>query len=116
MDVLTKAQEESAFWRPTKPFLAQDNGMSLFPISVEVANSILRSCELYDGKELYNTFGSRNIGLFRRYWQWLRARAVRLKEADSATVVGWHSEHVNETFCWIETHLDTQSKIRPFNS
>jgi SpoVK/Ycf46/Vps4 family AAA+-type ATPase len=97
MDVLTKAQEESAFWRPTKPFLAQDNGMSLFPISVEVANSILRSCELYDGKELYNTFGSRNIGLFRRYWQWLRARAVRLKEADSATVVGWHSEHVNET-------------------
>ena len=103
MDVLAKAQEESAFWRPTRPFIAQDNGMSLFPISVEVANSILRSCEIHDGDELYDTFGSRNIGLFRRYWQWLRARAVRLKplgnpsEANPTAILGWHSEHVNET-------------------
>ena len=103
IEVLTKAQHESAFWRPTKPFLAQDNGMSLFPISVEVANSILRSCEIYDEQKIYDTFGSQNIGLFGRYWQWLRARAVRFKvprrpgETNDRTILGWHSEHVNET-------------------
>jgi hypothetical protein len=100
MHVLTEAQEKSAFWRPTKPFLAQDNGMSLFPISVEVANSLLRSCDLFDGKKIVDTFGSKNIGLFRRYWQWLRARALRFKRdgyADADITLGWHSENVNET-------------------
>lgn len=97
LEVLTKAQQESAFWRPNKPFMATDKGFTLFPVSVEVANSLLRSCELYDGSRLHDTFGSMSLGLFRRYWQWLRARTVRFRGPDNFNYVGWHSEHINET-------------------
>ncbi|WP_202879922.1 ATP-binding protein [Sinorhizobium meliloti] len=96
VDVLARAQEESAFWRPVKPFMADETGFSLFPVSVEVANSLLRSCELYDGDALHDTFGSASIPLFRRYWQWLRARTVQFQHG-GIEYVGWHSEHINET-------------------
>ncbi|KQU64844.1 hypothetical protein ASC75_12575 [Aminobacter sp. DSM 101952] len=98
LEVLESAQKHSAFWRPTKPFLATARGMTLFPVSVEVANSILRSCELFDGSALRNTVGSANVGLFRRYWQWLNARKVTFQAtSDGATgYVGWDSEHVNQ--------------------
>src|SRR5262249_170446 len=94
LEVMSTAQAENAFWRPTKPFMAKRTGMSLFPISVEAANSLLRACELYDGRRLHDTFGSANLHLFRRYWQWLRARQVRF-DYGGESVVGWHSEHVN---------------------
>ncbi|TPM94438.1 AAA family ATPase [Mesorhizobium sp. B2-1-3A] len=96
LEVLAKAQEQSAFWRPVKPFMANSKGFSLFPVSVEVANSLLRSCELYDGANLHETFGSMSIHLLRRYWQWLRARIVRFHK-DGKEYIGWHSEHINET-------------------
>ena len=103
MEVLTQAQTENAYWRPTRPFLSDERGMVLFPVSVEVANSLMRSCELFDEKRLYDTFVSASIGLFRRYSIWLRARTVRfhtkVKTNGSNTrtaFVGWHSEHVNE--------------------
>lgn len=96
IDVLASAQNESAFWRPTKPFMATEKGMSLFPVSVEVANSLLRACELFDGLELYDTFGSASLEMFRRYWQWLRARTVTFP-FDNRKVLGWHSEHVNQS-------------------
>lgn len=97
LDVLAKAQQESAFWRPNKPFMATSKGFALFPVSVEVANSLLRSCEIYDGAQLHDTFGSASLPLFRRYWQWLRARTIRFRATNNTDWVGWHSEHVNET-------------------
>ncbi|MER9851850.1 ATP-binding protein [Mesorhizobium sp. M0106] len=100
LEVLTGAQKNSAFWRPTKPFLATDRGLTLFPVSVEVANSLLRSCETFDGKSLRNTVGSANISLFRRYFQWLNARkitfAAKGKAGTEEVFVGWDSEHVNQ--------------------
>lgn len=97
IEVLAKAQQESAFWRPNKPFLATRKGLALFPVSVEVANSLLRSCEIYDGARLHDTFGSASLALFRRYWQWLRARTIRFRKTSGDELVGWHSEHINET-------------------
>lgn len=95
LDVLSKEQEQNAFWRPSKPFLATSKGMSLFPVSIEVANSLLRSCEIFDGSELHETFGSASLRLLRRYSQWLRARRVTF-DYDGYRVVGWNSEHVND--------------------
>lgn len=94
VDVLAKAQQESASWRPVKPLLTTRRGLVLFPVSVEVANSLLRSCVIMDGDRLHDTFSSKCLPLFRRYWQWLRARKVAFI-AGSSNVVGWHSEHVN---------------------
>ncbi len=93
--VLRDAQVQSAFWRPVKPFLATDKGMSLFPVSVEVANSLIRCCEMFDGTNLRNTLDSEVVPLLRRYFRWTQARTVRF-QTDQGGIVGWHSEHVND--------------------
>lgn len=104
--VLSDAQRENAYWRPVKPFLVHQVGLVLFPVSVEIANSLIRSCEIFDGDELRDTYASKAVAMLRRYFQWLRARAVRLRRpgTDAGTgtekkepyeAVGWHSEHVN---------------------
>ncbi|WP_250478579.1 MULTISPECIES: ATP-binding protein [unclassified Caballeronia] len=95
LSVLSEAQKQSPYWRPVKPFLTTPKGYALFPVSVEIANSLMRACAIVDGDSLQDTYGSRCVGLLRRYWQWLRARAVRLQRPDGLRV-GWHSEHVND--------------------
>lgn len=93
--VLRDAQLQSAFWRPVKPFLATDKGMALFPVSVEVANSVARSAEIFDETRLRNTLNSLTVPLLRRYLKWTQARLVRF-QSDELRIVGWHSEHVND--------------------
>jgi len=95
ISVLSEVQKQSPYWRPVKPFLTTQKGYALFPVSVEIANSLMRACALLDGDSLQDTYGSRCVGLLRRYWQWLRARAVRLQR-EGGVRVGWHSEHVND--------------------
>jgi len=84
--------------------------MSQFPISVEVANSLLRVCEIFDGVELHETFGSASVRLFQRYWEWLRARAVTFTDGGQERI-GWHSEHVNRPN---EIHVWETSQVLEF--
>lgn len=93
--VLTAEQETSAYWRPNRPFISRPTGEIFLPLSVEGANSLLRSIEILDGKKLYGTFAARAVPMFRRFWQWLRARKLEIN-ALGTTCVGWHSEHINE--------------------
>jgi hypothetical protein len=95
LDVLAANQETSAYWRPTRPFKAEDTGEVMLPLSVEGANSLLRSVEIMDGRKLYGTFAATAVPMFRRFWQWLRARKVEFTFQKLACV-GWHSEHINE--------------------
>lgn len=112
VEVLTLVQHENAYWRPVKPYLATSQGLVLFPVSIEVANSLLRACAIFDKNRLHDTYGSKSILLLRRYWQWLRARAVRLTSNDNEPeLVGWHSEHVNET---TTIHLWETSQVIEF--
>jgi hypothetical protein len=97
--VLEAAQSQNAYWRPVKPYMSTNKGLVLFPVSIEVANCLLRCCQIFDKEKLHDTFGSRAIKLLRRYLQWLKARAVRftdVKEPGGDDLVGWHSEHVND--------------------
>ncbi|ACC74067.1 ATP-binding protein [Paraburkholderia phymatum] len=110
LSVLSDAQKESPYWRPVKPFLTTEKGYALFPVSVEIANSLMRACAIFDEDSLQDTYGSRCVGLLRRYWQWLRVRAVRI-QPDSAERVGWHSEHVNEPAV---IHLWETSQVMEF--
>ncbi len=112
LEVLSLAQNNSAFWRPVKPYLTTPQGMALFPVSVEVANSLMRSCALADGGKIHDTYASKSIQLLRRYWQWLRARAVTKPSTQSkGTYTGWHSEHINQN----ETiHLWETSQVADF--
>jgi hypothetical protein len=72
--VLGSEQETSAYWRPNRPFISRRTGEIILPLSVEGANSLLRSVEIMDGTKLYGTFTASTAPLFRRFWQWLRAR------------------------------------------
>ena len=96
--VLAEKQETSAYWRPNRPFIAKRTGEIMLPLSVEGANSLLRSVEIMDGIKIYETFAAKAVPMFRRFWQWLRARLVELKIPNQEEAVkGWASEHINST-------------------
>jgi len=63
-----------------------------------------------DGKKLYGTFAAKAVPMFRRFWQWLRARKVEIN-ALGTTCVGWHSEHINEAGV---IHLWVTSQVAEF--
>ncbi|TPI41930.1 AAA family ATPase [Mesorhizobium sp. B3-1-9] len=92
LEVLEQAQQTSAHWRPSKPFLRTERGLVLFPISVEAANSLLWCCESLDDERFHGR-SERYVLLFRRFWNWLAARRVSLPSA-TQRVSGWHSDHV----------------------
>jgi ATPase family associated with various cellular activities (AAA) len=104
--VLAESQQRTPYWRPVKPFISHVQGAALLPLSVEVANSLIRSCVLLDtGDGRPNRF-SRHVGLFKRYSDWLLSRIVRGKAirpnpksaklpAEEVQFTGWHSEHVD---------------------
>ena len=96
LEVLEQAQQTSAHWRPSKPFLRTEKGFALFPVSVEAANSLLWCCERLDKDERFHSRSERYIALFRRFWNWLGARRVTvpLSEETPQRISGWHSDHV----------------------
>lgn len=90
LEVLAQAQNTSACWRPNKPFIASSTGAIMLPISVEGANSLMRSAAMMDKNRQYDTFTAKTLPLIQRFWHWLQASSVRFDEC-----LGWHSEHVN---------------------
>lgn len=120
LDVLEARQDESAHWRPNRPLYATPQGMTMLPISVEGAVSLMRSIAAFDGNSDFQEFSRRAVGMLRRFWQWLLARSVAFdlgpkvvtaqtllaKAAGDGSqpapgqgnyhkLLGWHSEHVN---------------------
>lgn len=92
--VLAEKQATSAHWRPNKPFLASDRGAIFLALSVEGANSLIRSADIMDRERRHDLFASKCVPLLRRFWGWLVARSLRFTVNESHCV-GWHSEHVN---------------------
>jgi hypothetical protein len=117
LEVLKDKQEASAHWRPNKPIYATPQGMTMLPVSVEGAVSLLRSISVMEGHSDFQRFSASAVPMARRFWQWLRARTVQFealdptqKDASSLSgtahasvkkgkydhLTGWHSEHVND--------------------
>lgn len=99
--VLRDKQEVSAQWRPNRPIFATSQGMTMLPVSVESAVSLVRSIELMDRRQSYNRFSTMGVALARRFWHWLRAHKVEFEAPSRATgetikLTGWHSEHVDD--------------------
>lgn len=87
------------FWRPGTPFLANDRGQVLFLVSVEVANSILRSCELLDKSNLVPEAFIRMEPDLRTYATWILGEAERIQDTSSTEMemlVGWRSDYGEE--------------------
>jgi ATPase family protein associated with various cellular activities (AAA) len=92
-DVISERQTHHPYWRPMLPFVAMRQGLTLLPLSVEIANSLLRSCRILT-RQLGVSYFSDYIDLFKRYTQWLSARLVRGKDPSGRPFAGWHSEHI----------------------
>lgn len=97
--VIRERQKISPYWRPLKPFVTTPQGLALLPLSVEIANSLLRICDLLDSETGEHTHFSENIELFQRYAGWLYTRVTRgSSKFDNKAIklfAGWHSEHVH---------------------
>jgi MoxR-like ATPase len=90
--VLRESQARNAYWRPLRPFIATRQGHTLLPLSIEVANSLLRCCDRLDSDHSERSFFSENLSLFKRYAQWLRSRLVQVT-VGGQNYFGWHSEN-----------------------
>jgi adenylate kinase family enzyme len=98
-EVLDKMQKRSPYWRPLKPFLATNKGYALLPLSVEIANSLLRICQLLQSNDRVEFYFSKYSDLFKRYTDWLFTRVARISiytDKEHLNITGWHSEHVHE--------------------
>lgn len=134
LNVLEAKQDESAHWRPNRPIYATRQGMTMLPVSVEGAVSLMRSITMRDGDKDFQPLGVRAVPMARRFWKWLQARAVRFEKSfenvaaanktvrDEAgirsdfksgtrQVTGWHSEHVNDPEL---VHLWDTSQVAEF--
>ena len=94
---LEESQARNPYWRPVMPFLGDSQGMVLFPVSVEISNSLLRSYEILE-RAKRPTHRATLEALLRRYAQWLEARIERRPYGarEDRYAIGWHSEHVNQ--------------------
>lgn len=92
-DVIRDNQKSNLYWRPLQPFVSNHRGFILLPLSIEVANSLLRICK-YLQKNNYQFFNEYNK-IFHQYTEWLYSRKVVCKPKDREEVSGWHSEHVS---------------------
>lgn len=111
--VIKERQEISLYWRPLKPFVSNQQGLALLPLSVEIAMSLIRICRLL-GKKGDKLF-SENYEIFEKYTEWLKTRVtvVSCKANNSASCnlnkeetcgqnivcdenkfYGWCSEHI----------------------
>jgi hypothetical protein len=76
LSILEESQEKTPFWRSLTPILASPQGDVLFPVSVEVANSLLRITELLDRRYEEPKYFLRCRPLLDRYVRWLKAQRV----------------------------------------
>ncbi len=95
-EVLLESQSRNHYWRPLRPFIANQMGMVLLPLSVEIANSLLRYCEILYLQDPSKNHASRNIKLFSTYTEWLFTRLVKGVTSSKELFVGWHSEHADD--------------------
>lgn len=96
LTVLAEKQAESPYWRTQRPFLASAQGMVLVPISVEIANALVRVCHLLDSRDRAHRAFADSILLLRRYFDWLLARTRSGTTGDGVKYRGWHSEHIGK--------------------
>ncbi|MCL4206525.1 MAG: AAA family ATPase [Pirellulaceae bacterium] len=97
-EVLHDRQEINPYWRPLKPILTNDRGFALLPLSVEIVNSLFRTCWLleHSGEEYFSQY----IDVFKRYYEWIVSRSThgefKAENGEISSFTGWHSEHVQQ--------------------
>lgn len=95
-EALKLSRDRHPFWRPITPFLANDRGHILFLISIEVANSILRACEILQEREGNPYRFSQFEPHLRTYATWLLGEMEEIPDAGKPNLLGWRTEYEDE--------------------
>lgn len=104
--LLAERQAHDPYWRPLRPFKVTPQGLVLLPQSVEIANSLLRVCQLLAGGQ--TDYFSDYVDLFKRYTRWLESRRFEGRTKEGRPFVGWESEH---TYVPNRVHLWQTSQV-----
>ena len=85
--ILTEKQRVNRYWRPLRPFITNEQGFALLPISAEIAQSLLRICKRLgkDGKRLF----AEHSLIFECYFDWIKSKFTAVNGN-----YGWCSEHI----------------------
>jgi hypothetical protein len=108
-EALKLSRDRHPYWRPITPFLANAKGHVLFMISIEVANSILRSCEILDGIDPRLSRFSQIESQLRSYAMWLLGEKEEIADQDQEpNLAGWRTEYEdkrNTIQLWHTSHV-----------
>jgi adenylate kinase family enzyme len=92
-EILEINQKINLNWRPLKPFVTASQGDVLLPLSIEIANSLLRVCKHLEKKKKY--YFHKYFNIFSNYTQWLLSNVSQCEIKDEV-YKGWRSEHVQK--------------------
>jgi len=95
-NILKERQAIFPFWRPMKPLTTRETGLVLMPVSVEVANSLIRICSLLAEINENEEYLFQNIDLFVKYEEWLKTLFNKGEDKIKRPYFGWRSEHTSE--------------------
>lgn len=109
-DALKLSRNGHPYWRPITPFLANEKGHVLFMVSIEVANSILRACEILDEEGGSPSRFSQIEPQLRAYAMWLLGEVEELSDQNpnEPNLVGWRTEYEdkrNTIQLWHTSHV-----------
>lgn len=92
-EILKINQKNNLYWRPLKPFVTSPQGDVLLPLSIEIANSLLRICKHLEIKKKY--YFHEFFEIFENYSKWLLSNVSQCK-IENIEYRGWRSEHVQK--------------------
>jgi len=111
LEVVRKAQIDSVYWRPYRPMVCTPQGMVLLPISVEIANCLLKllfeRTWSFERTELFAKYRD----TIDQYFHWLRGQRYPKGDTLESKWTGWHSENAYETD---RVHIWTTSQVAIF--
>jgi hypothetical protein len=93
LEIVRDAQKRSVYWRPYRPMISTPTGLTLLPLSIEVATtllSVLKTTSSFD--EYGDTLSA--------YYNWLISQRVvqrPQKPNDQESWAGWHSENAYDS-------------------
>jgi hypothetical protein len=93
LQIVKDAQERSVYWRPYRPMISTETGLTLLPLSIEVATTLLHVLDVAANFELHQS-------TLTTYYRWLVSQRIvedQHNPDSPARWAGWHSENAYDS-------------------
>ncbi len=120
--VIKDRQDISLYWRPLKPFVSNEQGLALLPLSVEIAMSLIRICRLLEKRG--DILFSKNYEMFEKYTEWLKTRVTVVPCPEEVCdncknqefCIKESTSKENKFFGWCSEHIYQPTVIHPWET